>query len=400
MDEEIQKALDLKFKGLEDKLKLAQDEGASKDEILKLHEQIKTQGQAIEDFIQSQKRNAYESVKEQLENFLIENKDELSDIYQKGSGTLEFVPKAVGSVTTGSGSNATTPSHLMHTNLQNISLRDDSALLNIASVSETGLSRFSYTEAVPKEGGYGFVAEGAEKPQVDFQWVNRFPEPKKAAAHMILTEEASQDVKGIMSVVDKFLKDKHDLFKINGMYFGTGLTGQPLGATEAARSFVATGLTDVFEHGTANFMDVVNAIITDIYRTQTYVDEPSHEPNIVLINPIDFFTHLVGAKDKNGLPLYPQAGMFNQVRIGGVVIKPWIKITAGNIFVADMTKYHVVNYIPFTIRIGWINSQFITNMFTVVGESRYYQYIKNLDLGAFVYDSIATVKTAIEKAAP
>jgi hypothetical protein len=145
-------------------------------------------------------------------------------------------------------------------------------------------------------------------------------------------------------------------------------------------------------------MDVVNAIITDIYTTQAYADEGHYMPNIVLINPVDFFVQLVGAKDADGLPLYPQAGLFNEVRIGGIVIKPWIKIPVGKIFVADMTKYNVVNYVPFSVRIGWINDQFITNKFTMVGESRYFQYVKNLDQAAFVYDDIATVKAAITAA--
>jgi len=63
-----------------------------------------------------------------------------------------------------------------------------------------------------------------------------------------------------------------------------------------------------------------------------------------------------------------------------------------------MTKYNVVNYVPFSVRIGWINDQFITNKFTMVGESRYFQYVKNLDQAAFVYDDIATVKAAITAA--
>jgi len=117
-----------------------------------------------------------------------------------------------------------------------------------------------------------------------------------------------------------------------------------------------------------------------------------------MINPIDFFIQLVGAKDGNGLPLYPQAGLFNEVRIGGVRIIPWIKIPVGKIFVADMKKYNVVNYVPFSIRVGWINDQFITNKFTLVGESRYFQYVKNLDQAAFVYDDIATVQAAITAA--
>ena len=72
-------------------------------------------------------------------------------------------------------------------------------------------------------------------------------------------------------------------------------------------------------------------------------------------------------------------------------------IPAGKIFVADMSKYNVSNYVGYTVRIGFINDQFITNKFTIVGESRFHAYVKKLDEQAFIYDDIATIKTAITK---
>ena len=53
MDKEIKDALDAKFNGLTDKLTELQDKGASKSEVEALHNEIKTSGQAIEDFVKS-----------------------------------------------------------------------------------------------------------------------------------------------------------------------------------------------------------------------------------------------------------------------------------------------------------------------------------------------------------
>lgn len=396
--EEMKKALDQKFADVQKDLQDAQAKNASKEELQKCIDAIKTQGDALEAFIEAEKKKVVKGLLGQFSDFLKANESKLKEIKANRTGEVVFIPKVVGDITTGSGADIDTVPLDVSTNLGSFNLRNDSALLNLCTISSTNSPSYPYTELTPKEGGYGFVAEGGSKPQIDFKWENRYATPKKAAAHEILTEESVTDYARLLSVAREYLLKQHDLFKINGVFFGNGIGENPSGATTVGRTFVATGLTDVFPLGGANFMDVVNACITDIYRTQAYTDEAHYMPNIVLINPIDFFVQLVGAKDGNGLPLYPQAGLFNEVRIGGVVIKPWIKVPAGKIFVADMSKYNVVNYIPFSIRVGWINDQFITNKFTLVGESRFFAYVKNLDQAAFIYDDIATVKAAIESA--
>jgi HK97 family phage major capsid protein len=393
--EQIKEALELKFTQVQGDLAEAQKNNASKDDILKLTESIKTQGQALDDFMETQKQKVVKNYLGQFGDFINANKDKLKEIQANKAGEIEFIPKAVGDISTGSGTDISTPPLDVSTSLGSFNLRNDNSLLSLATISRTGSPSFSYTEMTPKEGGYAFVAEGGTKPQIDFKWENRYETPKKVAAYEILTEESITDYARMMSVAREYLVKQHDLFKVDGAYFGDGLGNNPTGATVYGRTFVSTGMVDFLPAGTSNFMDVVNAIITDIYRTASFTDEAHYQPNIVMVNPIDFYKQLVAAKDANGLPLYPQAGLFNEVRIGGVVIKPWIKIPVGKIFVADMSKYNIVNYVPFSIRVGWINDQFITNKFTMLGESRFFQYVKNLDQGAFVYDDIATVQAAI-----
>ena len=395
--EEMKAALDAKFKEVNDNYIDAQKNNATKDELEKCLTAIKTQGEALEDFIETQKQKEVKGMLGQFKDFLDSKKTELEAIKNSKSGEITFVPvsKVVGALTTGSGSDIDTPTLDVSTSLGSFNLRNDNALLSLCSVSSTNRPSYNYTEMTPKDGVYAFVLESGSKPQIDFKWENRYTTPKKVAAHERLTEESITDYPRLMSVAKEYLLKQHDLFKVSNIFFAAGTGDLPTGATVYGRAFVAGGMVDKFPAGTSNFMDVVNAIITDIYTTQNFVDEDHYMPNIVLVNPVDFFLLLVGAKDGNGLPLYPQAGLFNQVRIGGVLIKPWIKIPAGKIFVADMSKYHIVNYVPFTIRIGWINDQFITNEFSMVGESRFFQYVKNLDQAAFVYDDIATVQAAI-----
>jgi hypothetical protein len=41
---------------------------------------------------------------------------------------------------------------------------------------------------------------------------------------------------------------------------------------------------------------------------------------------------------------------------------------------------------------------FIKNQFVILGESRFHAFVKKLDEQAFIYDTIATIKSAITKA--
>ena len=331
--EEIQKMLDDKFKSVQDDLATAQKNGATKDELLNLTDAIEKSGNTLEAFIASQEKVELKGYKEQFREFLVEKGSEIKKMFDSGSGSIEFTPKAAATITTGNGTDPVQFPAVAHNNLGEVNLRNDDVLVSLANVSSSSSPVFSYTELQPKDGDYSFVAEGTTKPQVDFNWVNRFAEPFKIAAHEILTEEAVTDVARLESVANSYLVKKHNLFKANQLYFGAGTTGLPSGATVIGRTFVSTGMADKFAVGTSNFMDVVNACITDIYTTHNYTDESAYEANVVLINPVDFYLQLVSAKGTDGYPLYPQAGLFNQVSIGGVTIKPWEKIPAGKIFV-------------------------------------------------------------------
>ena len=336
------------------------------------------------------------SYAEQLTKAIKENHEKIKEISKAGSGVVEITLKAVADITTASGVNTAPPAitGTQQAPLQNVNLRE-MGILPLTNNFNTSLAAYPYTEAKPKDGDYSFLAEGAIKPQIDFSWETNYAKPVKVAAWERLTEESVQDVAGLESVARDFLFKKHNLKKSKGILSGDGIAPNPKGATTYGRVFSAGSLALAVV--SPNFMDVVNACITDIYTTHNYQDEMPYMANLVLVNPSDFYIQLVSAKDLNGLPLYPQAGLFNQVVIGGVTVVPEESIPAGKIFVCDMTKYNTTNYMPYTVKIGWVNDDFIKNQFVILGESRFHAFVKKLDEQAFIYDDIATIKTAITK---
>jgi len=369
-------------------------------EMKALNEVISKQGLAITKMLEQMKGRGQElgtSAKAHINAWIKDNADKIREIKNAGHGLIEMTVKVPTDITTGSATNPDGIPEIAGVQMappSNVNLRGTiiDALVNIFP---TSLAAYPYTETLPKDGDFAFLGEGAVKPQIDFKIETRYAEPKKIAAHEVLTEESITDIPNLQSIATNFLRAKHDLKRQNGLLFGDGLGDNPKGATTYGRTFVAGGMALAVVK--PNFMDVVNACITDIYTTHNYQDEMPYMANIVMINPIDFFIELVSAKDDNGLPLYPMASLMNRVVIGGVTIVPFEDIPVGKIFVSDMSKYNVSNYVGYSVRIGWINDQFITNKFTMVGESRLHAYVKKLDEQAFIYDDIATIKTAITK---
>jgi hypothetical protein len=63
-----------------------------------------------------------------------------------------------------------------------------------------------------------------------------------------------------------------------------------------------------------------------------------------------------------------------------------------------MSRFKVRNYQPFSIAYGWVNDDFEKNLVTVIGERRLHAFVAANDIGAFVYDTFANIKTAITAA--
>lgn len=333
----------------------------------------------------------------QVTKWLKDNHDEIIKIKKQGSGMIELEIKAVAAITTGSATNPDGIPALVGTQVappSNVNLMDV-FVESLTTTINTTLAAYAYTESVPKDGNFDFIAEGGSKPQIDFKIETRYAEPVKIAAHEVLTTESVQDIVGLQSIATDFLRKKHNLKRQNGILFGDGLGENPQGATVYGRAFVAGAMAN--KVATPNIMDIINACITDVYTTHNYQDEMPYLPSLVMMNPVDFFLEFVSAKDGDGKPLFPTAVLFNRVNVGGVLIIPFRDIPTDKIFVADMSKYNTTNYIGYSVRIGWIHDQFITNQFTMIGESRFHAFVKKLDEQAFIYDDISTVKAAILK---
>ncbi|NAW50776.1 hypothetical protein GNY06_05055 [Elizabethkingia argentiflava] len=331
----------------------------------------------------------------QLSKALKDNADAIKETFNSGK-IVEIEIKNEGSlITTGNATGGNEAPAIFGAQVAHpsfINLRTPSALSKVTRLKASN-STYPYTEVVPKDGNFEFVKEGGKKPAIDLMITTKYATPVKIAAHMHLTEESVKDIPALESIAKDFLKKKHDLKYEKAILFGDGENSSPLGATKYGRAFNAKNMAGKVKN--PNIMDSINAAVTDIYTTHNYEDETPYSADTVLINPIDFFIEFVSAKDERGLPLYPSASLFNQVVIGGLTIIPHPEIKAGDIFVGDLSKYNTTEWLPYVVKIGWINDDFIKNQFVILGESRFHAFVKSLDKQAFIYDKIEKIKSAI-----
>lgn len=394
---EAEIALEKKFADQEAATKqLKEDAEQYAKDLAKLQKENETQGGLIAELEKKAKGpDVNVSLKSEISRQIKENHDKIKQLHASKHGVIELELKAVENITTGSATNPDGIPELVGTQVAppgTINLRTPFALPLTTNV-DTDLAAYPYTESMPKEGGFDFIAEGTTKSKQDFKLETRYAQPVKAASYIKLTDESIQDIRGMQSIANDLLFKKHGLKKQDGILFGDGISPNPKGATSYGRTFVAGDMALAVTN--PNIMDVINAVVTDIYTTHNYEDEVSYMPSLVLLHPTDFYIQFVSAKNGDGNPLYPTASLFNRVNIGGMTIIPERSIPVGKIFVCDMSKYNTTNYVPYSVQIGWVNDDFINNQFVILAESRFHAFVKKLDEQAFVYDNISTVKDAI-----
>ena len=202
----------------------------TKADIEALKEVNRVQGETITELKEKGNGMNFESLATKVSKFIKDNHEQIKEVHKSKTGLMQV--KVVGDVTTASGTNTAPPSitGVQQAPLSNVNLRDFS-VTQLTNNIPTNLSAYPYTEAVPKDGDYAFLLEGGIKPQIDFSWETNYAKPVKSAAWVRLTDESVQDVAGLQSLANDFLRKKHDLKKSKGILFGDGISPNPKGAT-------------------------------------------------------------------------------------------------------------------------------------------------------------------------
>ena len=251
-------------------------------------------------------------------------------------------------------------------------------MLDVVSVGQTNAKGYNYVERTNHEGGPTNTAEGALKPQADWDYVERTAEPKKIPVIVTVSKEMLADIDGITDDVHSEITEQINLVSDGGLLTGTGVGTALLGVQANATPYAPSAL-DLNLVPFANKMDVLRSAVGQV-RRQLY------EPTYVMCHP-DVTTNMdLGKTDTDGVYLLPAFTNSDNTVISGVRIITNTGIDVDDFVVGDMMKFQVKIREGLNIQVGYrgIQGDCEKNFVSFLGEMRLSSFIKENYFGAIV----------------
>lgn len=258
-------------------------------------------------------------------------------------------------------------------------------LFDVANANTVNGSTVNYVEKVNKQGGAKFVAEGALKPLISWEYREQSKKMKKAAVTAKFSLEAEQDIDGFLQdLVNELRTDLRGAIE-TGILSGDGADGTIDGVVDDMPKFELTGLS-VKE---PNNFDAIVAAATQVKVSAL----GNFIPTNVVLNPVDV-ANMKLTKDSAGryvLPISTKEGSPLDLD----VIES-ANIAAGSLIVGDFSKLDIREAKEMQLIFGFVNDDLQRNLMTVIAEARLVPFIKENNKTAFVADTFANIKAGIQ----
>ena len=357
LDEDNAEGLQNVIKGLKERIDTLEAEGEKKD----LNE---TKGFAV----------TKEAFKKAAEDFGKFNK-------------AEIVVKAPAIMTTANVANAP---HLFRFEVDrsiNEAPRPAIVIFNRLVKQKTNARTIYWANRVNKEGGAAFIAEGALKPLMDWEYAEQNSTAKKVAVRTRMSRELLSDFEGFNDEVRYMMttevKEKIAADLLTSTESATAIKG----IIPTASTYTTTALDDKVEK--ANMADAIRAGMLQL-RLLNFV------PTVVFVNPGDAAV-LDLTKDANG--------QYIKLQIDGVLQKIDVvettEIAAGKFLLMDESKWRIKILEDIRVEFGLSAAEgtddFANNLISAICEARLHSYINSIDVGAVLYGDFATIIAAILK---
>lgn len=323
----------------------------------------------------------------QVENGLKDSEDFQHYVKNGFKGSANINLKVVGDMTTGANLTGTVIGPTIVPGV----VEDIERMNHVRSllpVAQTNSNTVWYVEETGSEGGPTTVAEGATKPQLDFDLEQKAAPVKKIAAYMRLSEELLNDMPALSGFLTQRATQKLMIVEDAQLLFGNGTGANLTGLTDGAVDGVTGGLTTQTIEGAQTW----DAII----QTFAILANDEYSPSGIVMNPTDFYA-MLALKDTQGRYLAPGLVWDGQsASIFGVPIVVTTAMTSGNMLVGDFRLgAQIFQREGISVRFyDQDQDNAIKNLVTVVVEERLAFPIYRPDV--FVYDAISDITTFLE----
>jgi HK97 family phage major capsid protein len=247
----------------------------------------------------------------------------------------------------------------------------------------------AYAELKNRDGGADTVAEGAPKPQTDFDIVEASKKVEKIAHFIKTSKEALDDIPALRGEINSELIDGVNLKLDEQILKGNGVSPNLTGIITYITAALVPAAPFAVGVILPNTFDVL------VVAAATVVAN-GFRPNYAVMHPDD--VAMMGlAKTPQGAYILPPFSSADGMVINGLRIVANAGMTKGDFLVGDFSKDILAIREEVNIQVGYVNDDFTRNLVTILAELRAVNYIKSNYLGAFVKGTIATVLTAITK---
>jgi hypothetical protein len=355
---------------------------------------LKAQGTDISNLIEKMNANAQPqnlTVGQQINKWAEDNKDVIAKI--KNGIQAELPPlritKAAATMTVGGSLNSSAY-------LPNVQVAP--GIIDLVRVQPTFWSRlqkgstsanpFVWVNKTNKQGNASFIGEGVLKPLASFELNTESSNPKKVAERMKASTEILHDVQGMETYIMDELRYEVEMAANAAVLTGAVSSTNPAGITTIASAF---NLTTV-KTSNPTTADAIRAAIAQL-RSLNF-----NGALTAYMNPIDIANMDLEKATDSGVYMLPPFTNSDNTVVKGVPIIEDNNIAPGYLLIGDMSKYKILMYQDFFIQWGWENDDFSKNLVTVIGEMRFHQFYSANHAGAWIYNTISGIKTAITQA--
>lgn len=379
--EELESAKEELTKTVSEKVSQLETKSENQDAV------IKEQGEEITSLLRTKVvgSDETETIKTVLSKAIAEDESGFKDLRENQNGSFNTVAKVAGTMLTTTNTTGRVVRH-ERDNERTKPQRRSPFVLDYVNVSTTNAAVITYVEREAPDGNPGMTEEGAVKPLIDFDYVERTAIVRKMTARTKQSKEMMEDIDGFVSDTEDELIERLELLFDEQLLTGDG-TGQNLRGVEAdSTPFAAGALAASVDE--ANNHDVLRVAYLQVVLNNFI-------PSAIFMNPTNV-AEMELSKASDGHYVMPPFTTVDGTRVKGLPVVENNGVTAGEFYVGDFTKFKVKVRETMNINYGHSNDDFEKNLLTAIAEGRAAAYIPNNYFGSIVKGNFAAAKTALE----